>query len=83
MELIQHPDITKIERTGYGLDYDDGDLIKLCPLCDEPYSKMSYEIDGEWICENCAREWVNEMMRTNMADVARELGIRMALYHEV
>ena len=58
---IEHPDIAKIERTGYIDDYfDNPDNYEdryLCSNCGAPVyeDKPQFIHDGELICEDCEK----------------------------
>ena len=44
-----------------------------CENCGEPYGLYAYEADGEWLCEECFKEWLDNLTLDEMAEA---MGIR-------
>ena len=44
--------------------------LPVCEYCDEPIQdEYLYEIDGEYVCEECLREYMNEHYRKSVEEV--------------
>lgn len=60
---LQHPDISRIERTGYGYSEDDAPAGLECSVCGQGImSCEAYgECDGKVICSDCINEEWEEL----------------------
>lgn len=41
----------------------------VCPWCKQPFCEYVYEINGEWICEECIQEYVDAHYRRTREEV--------------
>lgn len=60
MEILDNPDIRKIERDGY---LDDYDYNVYCDYCEEGIAdgEVYYKINGENYCEMCLTDLFSEL----------------------
>lgn len=42
-----------------------------CDRCGEHITEYAYEVDGEWVCDECFREHIEGMSCTEIADAMR------------
>lgn len=65
-----HPDIVRIERTGYLYD---SKLFGICEECEFEISEgyEMYEYEGETLCEECMDKKLEELKRECLAEVCR------------
>ena len=69
---LEHPDITRALKTGYP---DTPDFGRACPWCDGDIGDVAYEIDGEWVCVECFKEWVIDEMSVSPELIAHDLKV--------
>lgn len=76
---LQHPEITEIERSGYPRRYSDEDA-ETCPWCTGDFvdGERVYFVKGEYICESCFSDWVEEDI--SLAAIANAMHIPNHIY---
>lgn len=47
----------------------------VCQYCGYDIGDTAYYVCGQWVCEECFWEWVNERYRTRGEELAEFLGV--------
>lgn len=50
-------------------------MISLCERCSEDIGEYAYTVEGETVCEDCFKEYVESLLITDIASVAEALGV--------
>lgn len=72
VDIPDHPDIVAAERTGYPRGHREPPKCKWCGKelsCSDPV----YYIDGDWCCEECTEDYIEEQFL--LSDIATALGL--------
>lgn len=77
-QIPDAPDIRRTMETGYPYP------VKppaLCDRCGEELGEISYEVEGQLICKECFKDWLDDWFSTNPEQIARALEI--PIFHQV
>lgn len=70
MEMLEHPAVTRAQRTGYGYDYETQPGSELCDFCQTEIEEGDhiYMCEGSQVCSECYKEYAMDKLDELGAD---------------
>lgn len=66
---LEHPALTRARTEGVPLPE------RLCEICGEDIGDRSFVLDGELLCRDCFKDWLDDFFETNPEMIAAALGV--------